>query len=274
MGSLGSSWSSRSTLSGLTKNSTPTGPGSSPLLGQSLRIVNPNAVSAATAPQTQVPAPAAPALTSALRDQVVSRQFSTANPSAVLHQPHLTPSEAPAASNELSSYLNNEEIAMVKTLQPQLKAALLAVNPSAAKGEVRTQMVQVLKTLVNDLVPSGNVRFSGSGQRDWDLSDLLSLANAVQRMPLAQRNQLKDITFERAARAELPEGAPDNLFTRVAQEMTAGHYNLEEKKVTLYDRATHTDFPALSPALQSSLRQVATQGKNSDISALQTMLNP
>lgn len=271
MGSLGSSWSSRSTLSGLTKGAPPIG--SSPLLGQSLRIANPNISSAPASPTatpTAPPAPEKPALTAALRDQVVSR-FSSLNPSAVSHQPNL---DAPAASNALEAYLNAEEIEMVKTLQPGLRQALLAVRPSNAVGEVRTQMVNTLKTLINDLVPSGNIHFAGSGQRDWDLSNLLSLANAVQRMPLAQRNQLKDLTFERAAIAELPEGAPDNLFTRVAREMTSGHYNLEEKKVVLYDRATHNDFPALSTALQSSLRQVATEGKNSDIAALQTMLNP
>lgn len=273
MGTLGSSWSSRSTLS---NTITPKVGGIGPLLGQTGRISNPNltALSPATTPVTSANQTAsAPQLTAALRDQVVSR-FSSLNPSAVAHQPNLVSAPEAKASNALDTYLNAEEIRLVKKLQPQLRQALLAVKPSASVGEVRTEMTRTLKGLINDLVPSGEVHFKGKGNRDWDLQNLLNLANAVQRMPLAQRNQLKDITFERAEKAERPEGAPDNLLTRVAQEITAGHYNVQEKSVVLYDRATHDDFPALSQTLQNSLRQIGQHTQSNDIAALQNMLNP
>lgn len=274
MGTLGSSWSSRSTLS---NSISPTGGSTGPLLGQTARIANPYLTPLTPQPTTTAPSQtspqAAPALTAALKDQVVSR-FSSLNPSAVAHQPNLVSPTETKAANAIENYLNAEEIDLVKKLQPQLRQALLAVKPSTAVGEVRTEMVRTLKGLINDLVPSGKVTFKGSGNRDWDLQNLLNLANAVQRMPLAQRNQLKGITFERSAKAEMPEGAPDNLLTRVAQEITAGHYSLENKTVVLYDRATHDDFPAISQTLQNSLRHIAQQTQNSDIAALQHMLNP
>lgn len=271
MGSLGNSWSSRSTLSNLAKQPTVQGRVST-LLGQSASIANPAHPPTAA---TEAPSTPAPPLTQALKDQVVSR-FSSLNPSAVAHQPDLSQQTQSnnQASKALDTYLNANEIDLVKSLKPELRQTLLSVRPSTSIEEVRTQMVSSLKTLINDLVPSGDVHFTGDGQRDWDLENLLSLANAVQRMPLAQRNQLKDLTFERAARAALPEGAPDNLLTRVAQEITAGHYSLQDKKVVLYDRATHKDFPALNQNLKNSLRQIASQGKNQDIASLQNMLNP
>jgi hypothetical protein len=276
MGTLGNSWSARSTLS---NTITPKVGGISTLLGQTARIANPNLapLTSATTPTSSPPptpnASAPPTLTAALKDQVVSR-FSSLNPSAVAHQPNLVSAPQAKASNALDTYLNAQEIDLVKKLQPQLRQALLAVKPSASVGEVRTEMTRTLKGLINDLVPSGEVRFKGKGNRDWDLENLLNLANAVQRMPLAQRNQLKGITFERAEKAELPEGAPDNLLTRVAQEITAGHYNVQEKTVVLYDRATHDDFPALSQTLQNSLRHIGQHTQNQDIAALQNMLNP
>lgn len=280
MGTLGNSWSSRSTLS---NTITPSGGKISTLLGQTARIANPNvsSLSPSTSPPPSVEsaesaepmAAAPPALTAALRDQVVSR-FSSLTPSAVAHQPNLVNVSESKASNALDTYLNAQEIDLVKKLSPPLRQALLAVQPSASVGEVRTEMARTLKGLINDLVPSGPVHFKGSGRRDWDLKNLLDLANAVQRMPLAQRNQLKGITFERAEKAERPEGAPDNLLTRVAQEITAGHYNVQEKTVVLYDRATHDDFPALSQTLQNSLRHIGKGKQNEEIAALQNMLNP
>ncbi len=260
MGSLSNnSWSRRVTLSGANFNNTKS-------LAQTPTIANPR-----IAPHEPTPQSPSPEVVTVVEDRVVARA-SSQTPRAVAHQPDLQKSSDEGTA--LSVYLNATEISLVEKLPRFARDKILSVNPSDSVGEVRTAMNVSLKQIIDKMVPGGQVKFQGVGNRDWDLQGLLNLARSIDRMPTSQRQQLAGVTFERAARFEQPEGMPRNLLTALAEEVTAGKYDIQAKKVILYDRGTHDDFPAIGENLRQSLRNVAAQGKNDDIKSLQHMLNP
>lgn len=175
-------------------------------------------------------------------------------------------------------YLNAEEIQALKKLPTHYCNQIMDIAANTPKGPARALILNNLEKVVNELVQTGKVQFKGRNGRDWELSSLLNVASAVNRLPIAQRKQLAGISFIRAPHPEAPAGLKTGLLSEVAMQSIAAHYDIKEKAVMLYDRGIQESFPALGSALKQSLRTIETASQtpaaNTTIGELQKMLNP
>ncbi|MGV3523488.1 MAG: hypothetical protein ACO1RX_04650 [Candidatus Sericytochromatia bacterium] len=198
--------------------------------------------------------------------------------SAVRNQPSLTLEDSQGRKVQANQYLNAQEEALLSRLcelDPALKSQLLNLNSRGASvATVRQRLVSNLEQSIRQMTEGGKITFTSEAKRSWQVEDLLGLALAVKQLPIAQRKQLDGVTFHRAERPALPQGVPVGMLERIASDTIAGHYDVENKMVKLYDRGAQDGLPPLSNQLQQSLQNIRNRSNKEDVRQLQRLLNP
>ena len=194
--------------------------------------------------------------------------------SALSSVPQLMVEDAKGQRSSASNYLEPGEIRLLGQLPEFYRNRLLNVDSTQPAQRVRKQMETQLRDIISKMTQSGHVNFDANGGREWELESLLALANAVNRLPLAQRKQLDGVTFLRTPKPEAPKGAKLGMLDQLALDTIAGRYDINTKTVSLYDRGVRDGLPDLNPSLRQSLRVIQRHGYSEDIRQLQKMLNP
>lgn len=194
--------------------------------------------------------------------------------SALTVQQALTVEDSQGTRVDAKAYLNSAELRLLGQLPESARRKLLSVNRSQPVDQVRSEMQRQLKQIIGQMAQSSHVSFSQKSGSSWELESLLGLANAVNRLPLAQRKQLDGVTFMRAPRPDAPAGFKPALLDQVAMDTIAGRYDLSSKTVSLYDRGVSDSLPNIGAGLQQSLRNVQQRGNSEDVRQFQKMLNP
>lgn len=207
--------------------------------------------------------------------------------SALNHLPTLTVEDAKGQRTALSDYLNPSEVKLLSQLPENYRNRLLNVDSTQPVTQMRAEMQDQLMGMINQMVQSKRVYFKQSQGAQWNLEAVLGLANAVNRLPIAQRKQLDGVTFMRASHPDAPSaedlkklgskvGAVDatGMLAQVAMNTIAGQYDLSSKTVNLYDRGVDDGLPDLNVSLRQSLRTIGAHTRSEDMRQLQKMLNP
>ena len=172
------------------------------------------------------------------------------------------------------SYLNPSERQELQKLPLHFRHQILEVNEKDSKEGIHKQIAERTQTVINQLVQNGTVSFKSRDGETWELESLLSLASAVNHLPIAQRKQLANTSFIRAAYPETPKNLKMGLLAQVANKSVAGHYDILSQSIILYNRGLKDDFPELGQELKQSLRTIHNAGHADEIGDLQKMLNP
>ncbi len=194
--------------------------------------------------------------------------------SALTLQQTLTVEDSQGTRVGANTYLNQAEMRLVSQLPESARRKILSVDRSQPVAQVRSEMQRQLKQIIGQMTQSSHVNFSEKGGSRWELESLLSLTNAVSRLPLAQRKQLDGVTFLRAPRPDTPAGLKAGILDQVAMDTIAGRYDLKSKTVSLYDRGVNDSLPNIGNGLQQSLRNIQKRGNSEDVRQFQKMLNP
>lgn len=212
--------------------------------------------------------------------------------SALNHLPTLMVEDSRGQRSDATNYLAPAEIKLLSQLPESYRNRILSVDSTQPADEVRFQMQDRVKQLICDLAQSKRVFFKETQGSKWELGSLLGVANAVNRLPLAQRKELDGVTFQRMPHPKLPSAeeakkiqanckCPDcnalaatGMLAQVAVNTIAGQYDINAKTVSLYDRGVDDKLPDLNDSLRKSLRTIKLHGKSEDIRQLQKMLNP
>lgn len=181
--------------------------------------------------------------------------------------------DAKGARTAASNYLNPAELKLLQQLPENIRRQILSIDQSQPVERVRSQMQERAKSAIQQIIRSDHVKFKDSGVQ-WELGSLLSLANAINRLPSGQLQQLENITFERRERPEMPSGVKLGMIDKIASDTIAGHYDINRKTVTLYNRGVEDGFPVLGESLRQNLRVIQNKGSSEDIRQLQKLLNP
>lgn len=199
------------------------------------------------------------------------QSFSHQMPSAVKNQPSLMVQDASGQLTDASHYLNAEELQQIQNVPEHLQRRILNINSTQPVAQARAQIKANAQQVIKQLIQTDRVSFSAQQNKQWELDALLSLTSAIQRLPIAQRKQLDGVNFVRAAHADMPSG---HMLHQIAAQSIAGHYDIANKSVILYDAGLQDKLPELSHSLRSSLRQVGQAGQNASTQQVQEMLNP
>jgi len=194
--------------------------------------------------------------------------------SALQSQPNLMIQDAQGQQTAAEHYLNPQELQLLQEIPELFRRRILSIKSSQPIPQARQEIKQNIQELIKQWSQSDQIRFQAQGGREWELSSLLSLANAVHRLPIAQRKQLDGITFTRAASVALPEAMNPKLLDKMASQSIAGHYDLGQRAVILYDRGISDEMPVMGSDIKSSLRTVQSKGRSEEIRQVQKMLNP
>lgn len=197
--------------------------------------------------------------------------FSREMPSAVKNQPNLMVQDARGQVSDARHYLNDEELQQMQSIPEHLQRRILNVSSTQPVAQAREQIKTNAQRVIQELTQSNRLNFKGKQGKQWELASMLSLTSAVHRLPIAQRKQLDGVSFVRAAHAEMPA---NHMLYQVAAQSIAGHYDVANKAVILYDAGLRDDLPELNTSLKNSLRQVGQPGQKTVNRQVQEMLNP
>lgn len=173
----------------------------------------------------------------------------------------------------VTDYVTPQELSQLKKLDPKYLDQVLNIQRNQPKEKVRQQLADNLKLVIADMVRNSHVKFREENSQ-WGLSELLGLANAIQRLPKTQQQQLAQLTFERKPRPPVPEGVELGMLEQIASETIAGQYLVGSKSLVIYDRGANDGFPELSGQLRGNLRVIQNKGNAEEVRQLQKLLNP